>query len=174
MDETQKTELSQIMKNAIGLAMEKKDFSVISLIEYCRKNQLFFDQYYESSFVIKLSELKFLRAIEFLNYHEYYGLNKKQVSTFFSSYAKEELSNFLIEMKDQYANYPPHRMLAAKFSLVLDKKLFFDPDFFEQNVFQFVDDNTLKKLIEQNTSNFESYLQSELKIKKDSPHKIKI
>lgn len=174
MDETQKTELSHIMKNAISIAMDKKDFSVVSLIEYSKQNQLFFDKFYESQFIVKLSQLNFLSSIIFLDYYESYGLNKKQVSTFFSSYAKEALSNFLIETRNQYEKLPAHTLVADKFSLALDKKIFFEQDFFEHDVFKFVENIKLKTLKQKNTANFESYLQSELAPKQDSNHKVKI
>ena len=174
MDENQKAELTHIMKNAICLAMDKKDFSVVSLVDYSRQNQLFFDQFYESCFVIKLSQLNLIEATGFLNHHESYGLNKKITSEFFSSYAKEGLNNFLIETRKQYDKLMAHKVLADNFALVLEKKLFFENDFFEQKIFEFVDDITIKKLKQTSTANFENYLQTELKPKKESYHKVKI
>lgn len=178
MDETQKKELEVIMNNAFLSAMDKADFSFVSLIKYSRQNNLFFDKFYESHFVVKLSKLKLVEAIYFLDHHESYGLSKKQVSSLFSAYAVEGLKIFLSETRLQFDRSNAYRILAAKVILVLDKKLFFENDFFNQSVFEFLDEPTLKSLNQKNTSNFEKNLEFELKPElgsnKEFPRQVKL
>ena len=140
----------------IEASLPKDDSSVINLVKFARKNDLFFPELYQLWYTSKINQSVIsAKSFPTEGAHHHFGIDTPQAANILA----EAFQVSIIELRQAAAGGGVTRY----FERILKSGLFFDEDFWENNYMaRNLTDEKRPELKELNNANYASWLDSQL------------